>query len=203
VSAAIPNKAARLPGTVPRAATDVNALERLVPSDNGLTVFDADTQETSYGICFFDGLPYIFDTHRKGTRYVATIELLTEVVEPVPIARYSVERFRRDARANGLLPIPYTACFFKGNLHVYAFSGPVRGFDLATVGSTAGESEQALFERVDRLKSRVPGEIVRAQEELLAGKQHPRHSSDLRVLKRRLKEAEKQGPANRGQRRTL
>ncbi len=113
------------------------------------------TQETSYGICFFNSLPYIFDTHRKGTRYVATIELLTEVVRPVRVARDSVDHFRRDARAVGLLPIPYTGCFFKGNLHVYAFSGPVRGFDLAAIGNTAGQSERSLFKRMDREPSQA------------------------------------------------
>lgn len=185
------------------AAVDVRALERLVPNENGLTIFDADTQETSYGICFFDRLPYIFDTHRKGTRYVATIELLTEILHPVRVARESVERFRRDARAGGLLPIPYTACFFKGSLHVYAFSGPVRGFDLAAIGNTAGQSERALFKRVDGLKSRVPTPIARAQWELLRGKRHARHASDLRVLTARLRETEGDALADRSKRRTL
>ncbi len=184
-------------------AADLRALERLVPSENGLTVFDADTQETSYRICFFDGLPLIFDTHRKGTRYVATIELLTEVVEPVRVARNSVDRFHRDARATGLLPIPYTGCFFKGNLHVYGFSGPVRGFDLAAIGNTAGQSERALLKCVDRLKSRVPGPIARAQRELFEGKRRARQPSDLRVLAARMNEARRQAPASRTRRRTL
>ncbi|HVG36845.1 MAG TPA: hypothetical protein VNA10_03860 [Thermoplasmata archaeon] len=48
-------------------AADLRALERLVPRENGLTVFDADTQETSYGICFFDGLLFIFDTTARET----------------------------------------------------------------------------------------------------------------------------------------
>ncbi|OLD91817.1 hypothetical protein AUG86_00120 [Euryarchaeota archaeon 13_1_20CM_4_64_14] len=185
------------------AAADLRALERLVPSENGLTVFDADTQETSYGICFFDGVPFIFDTHRKGTQYVATIEVLTEVVQPVRVSRESVDRFRRDARAAGLLPIPYTGCFFKGNLHVYAFSGPVRGFDLAAIGKTAGQSERALFKRMDRLKSRVPGPIARAQRELLDGKRHPRDTSDLRVLAARFRETGSPALANRSKRRSL
>jgi len=185
------------------AEADLRGLERLVPSENGLTVFDADTQETSYGICFFNSLPYIFDTHRKGTRYVATIELLTEVVRPVRVARDSVDHFRRDARAVGLLPIPYTGCFFKGNLHVYAFSGPVRGFDLAAIGNTAGQSERSLFKRMDRLVARVPGPIARAQRELLEGKRHPRHASDLRVLVSRLKETGTQAISNRRKRRSL
>jgi len=185
------------------AAADLRALERLVPSENGLTVFDADTQETSYGICFFNGLPFIFDTHRKGTRFVATIELLTEVVQPVRVARNSVDRFRRDVRAKGLLPIPYTGCFFKGNLHVYAFSGPVRGFDLAAIGNTAGQSERALFKGMDRLRPRVPSPIARAQRELLEGKRHARHTSDLRVLAARLEETRTQALAYRSRRRSL
>ena len=203
VSARIPNTAIRRSGIVPGADADVRALERLVPSENGLTVFDADTQETSYGICFFDGLPYIFDTHRKGTQYVATIELLTEVVQPVRVARDSVDRFRRNVRAAGLLPIPYTGCFFKGNLHIYAFSGPVRGFDLAAIGNTADRSEVTLFKIMDRLKSRIPGPIGRAQRELLEGKRHARHTSDLRVLAARWKETGTQALANRGKRRSL
>ena len=177
--------------------------ERLVPGENGLTVFDADTQETAYGIRFFDRLPYIFDTHRKGNRCVASIELLTELTDPVRVARESVDRFWHDARAVGLLPIPYTACFFKGNLHVYGFSGSVRGFDLAAIGKTAGQSERALFNRVDGLKSRVPSPIARAQRELLEGKRHARHASDLRVLKARLKELRTQALANQSERRTL
>jgi len=62
------------------AAADIRILESLLPSENGLTVFDAETQETSYGIWFLNGPPYIFDLHRRRGRYVATIELLTEVV---------------------------------------------------------------------------------------------------------------------------
>ncbi len=185
------------------ATADLRALEQLVLSENGLTVFDADTQETSYGICVFDDRPYIFDTHREGNRYVATIELLTEVVQPVRVARESIDRFRRDARAVGVLPIPYSGCFFKGNLHVYSFSGPVRGFDLAAIGTRASQSERALFERMDRLMSRVPGPIVRAQQELLEGKRHARHQSDLRILKERLKETATQARASRVKRRSL
>lgn len=185
------------------AAADLRALERLVPSENGVTVFDAETQETSYGIWFFDDLPYIFDTHRKGTRYVATIELLTEVVQPVRVARASIDRFRREVRARGLLPIPYTGCFFKGNLHVYSFSGPIRGFDLAAIGSTASQSERALSKRVAGLKSRVPGPVVRAQRELLEGARHARHPSDLRVLTARLGETRKQDLSDRSERRSL
>ena len=164
-----------------------------MPSENGLTVFDADTQETSYGIWFLDGLAYIFDTHRKGRRYVATLELLTEVLEPVRVSGDRIHRFNRDARAGGLLPIPYSACFFKGNLHVYTFSGPVRGFDLAAIGDTAVQSERALMQRANRLKSRVPAAIARAQRELLEGKRRPLHDADLRVLRARLQK-ESAGP---------
>ena len=166
----------------------------MIPSENRLTVFDADTQETSYGIWFFDRLPYIFDTHRKGARYVATLELLTEVVQSVRVSRNRMDRFGREARAAGLLPIPYSACFFKANLHVYAFSGPVRGFDLAAIGPTARQSERALTQRVNRLKSRVPAAIARAQRELLEGKRRPRHQADLRVLSARLKATQSAGP---------
>jgi len=175
----------------------------MIPSENGLTVFDADTQETSYGICFLDGLPYIFDTHRKGDRYVATLELLTEAVEPVRLPRERIQRFSRDARAGGLLPIPYSACFFKGNLHVYAFSRAVRGFDLAAIGDTEVQSERAPMQRANRLKSRVPPPIARAQRELIEGKRRPRHKADLRVLTARLKETQMQVLADRSERRTL
>ena len=175
-------------------AASLKALERIIPSANGLTVFDADTQETSYGICFLDDLPYIFDTHRKRAQYVATLELLTEVVQPVQVSPDRIRRFGRDARGAGLLPIPYSACFFKENLHVYAFSGPVHGFDLAAIGDTAIKSERALMERTSRLKSRVPTAIARAQRELLERKRRPRHQADLRVLTARLQATQGAGP---------
>ena len=184
-------------------AASWKALERIIPSANGLTVFDADTQETSYGICFLDGLPYIFDTHRKGVQYVATLELLTEVVQPVQVSPDRIRRFGRDARGAGLLPIPYSTCFFKGNLHVYAFSGAVRGFDLAAIGPTALQSERALMQRANRLKSRVPASIARAQRELLEGKRRARHRADLGVLTARLKETPTQDLLDRRKRRTL
>src|SRR5438445_12353411 len=66
VSAGIPHTAIRRSRIVPGADADVRALERLVPSENGLAVFDADTQETSYGICFFDGLPTSSTPTAKG-----------------------------------------------------------------------------------------------------------------------------------------
>ncbi len=113
------------------ASANLQILEELLPTENGITVFDAETQETSYGIWFVEDLPYIFDTHRKDRRYVATIELLTETVAPVRISPGRVLRFGAACRDIGLLPLPYTGCYFKDNLHVYSFSGPVRGFDVA------------------------------------------------------------------------
>ena len=77
-----------------------------MPAENGVTVFDAETQETSYGVWLTDGLPFVFDTHRKHTRYVATLELLTEVVNPVRVATAAADRFSRRCRSVGLLPIP-------------------------------------------------------------------------------------------------
>ncbi len=183
-------------------AADLKLLEALIRSRNGLTVFDAETQETSYGICFLDGLPYIFDTHRKNRSHVATLELLTEVVAPVRVSSELVRQFCRDARTCGLLPIPYSACFFKGNLHVYSFTGPVRGFDLATVGVTVAQSERTLFERVNDLRPHVPAAIARAQEELLRGRRRVRHTADLEVLLRRSEETKRQARGVGG-RRTL
>ncbi len=183
--------------------SELQTLERLFPSENGLTVLDAETQETSYGICFFDGLPYIFDSHRKDGRYVATIELLTEVVTPIRVSTELVRRFSREARTHGLLPIPYTACFFKGNLHVYAFSGPVRGFDLATAGATVAESEQRLLQRTGSLWARIPGPIARAQRDLLEGRTRVRHVADLEVLIRRWRNETASGIARVGKPRIL
>ncbi|TLZ67597.1 MAG: hypothetical protein E6K06_03930 [Methanobacteriota archaeon] len=181
---------------------DLKLLETLVPSQNGVTVFDAETQETSYGICVLDGLPYIFDTHRKDRFYVATIELLTELVIPVRIPTKRVRAFCRDARAHGLLPIPYSACFFKGNLHVYSFSGPVRGFDLGTAGTTAAQSERNLMERLNGLWPDVPPAIARAQKELLRGRRRARHAADLEVLLRPPR-GERVRPASSGERPAL
>ncbi len=167
------------------AASELRLLERLLPTENGVTVFDAETQETSYGICFFGGFPFIFDTHRKDEAYVATIELLTEIVAPVRIPAPRVRRFSSSIRLRGLLPIPYTGCFFMGNLHVYSFSGPVRGFDIAAVGSSAAQAERRLQDAIGRLWSTVPPEIVRAQQDLLQGRRKVRHAADLEVLHRR------------------
>ncbi len=157
-------------------------LQRLLPMVNGVTVFDAETQETSYGIWFLGGLPFIFDTHRKIGRCVATIELLTEVIAPVRIAVARVRRFGAACRAVGLMPIPYTGCFFKGNLHVYSFSGPVRGFDVAAVSGSARGVERRLHEGVARLWPGIPNELREAQRELLARRRKVRHPEDLEVL---------------------
>jgi hypothetical protein len=167
---------------VPSAAADVRVLESLLPSEHGLRVFDAETQETSYGIWSLEGVPYIFDTHRSEGRFVATIELLTEVVQPIRIGPMQVRQFSGDARRIGLLPIPYSGCFFKGNLHVYAFSGPVRGFDLAAVGRSVPESERRLRGRVESLRRHIPKILLRAQHELLEGRRRVRHAADREVL---------------------
>lgn len=156
-----------------------------MPSANGLRVFDAETQETSYGIWTLDGLPYIFDTHRSEGRFVATIELLTEVVQPIRLGRERIFRFCQAARRAGLLPIPYSGCFFKGNLHVYSFAGPVRGFDLAALGRSAADSERILRRRVGTLWPRVPEGIGQAQRALFVGRRRARYPEDLEVLRRR------------------
>ncbi len=173
---------------VSSARSDLQTLERLLQSENGLTVFDAETQETSYGIVFFDGLPYIFDTHRKDGFYVATVELLTELAAPVRIVRDRVDRFGRDARRGGLLPIPYSGCFFKGNLHVYTYFGPIVGYDLAAVGRSVSHAQRTLRIRVEDLGSRIPAEIRRAQKALLLGRRLVRHAEDLEVLRERMRE---------------
>ena len=86
---------------------------------------------------------------------------------------------------------------------MYAFSGPVRGFDLAVIGDTAAESEQSLMQLANRLKSRVPAALARAQKELLEGKRRARHHADLRVLTARLTETQAKVLADRSERRTL
>ena|GEM_PF-2745279 len=169
-------------------ASDLGILRSLLPTENGLTVFDAETQETSYGIWLIDRVPYIFDTHRIQNRFVATIELLTEVLTPIRISVDRVQRFCEDVERLGLLPIPYSGCFFNENLHVYAFSGPVRGFDLAAVGPTVRTSERLLFQRVQALRPRIPSRIALAQRELLDGRRRVRHSADRDVMIRRGRE---------------
>jgi|SRR6266581_3727447 len=95
--------------TCGRALAELRVLEQLLPTENGITVFDAENQETSCGILFLDDLPFIFDTHRKDGRYVATIELMTELVTPVRIPSTRVRRFGGACRDLGLLPPPYSA----------------------------------------------------------------------------------------------
>lgn len=150
-----------------------------------MTVFDADTQETSYGIWHLDGLPHIFDTHRAKGRYIATLELLTELAHPLRIRPDVLRGFGLRARRQGLLPLPYSTCFFRGNLHVYVFSGSVRGFDLATVGSSSAESEERLRRKVDVLRPTAPKAVLQAQRDLLEGRRPVRHREDLEVLLRR------------------
>ncbi len=164
---------------------ELRILESLLPFEHGMIVFDAETQETSYGIALIGGLPYIFDTHRHRGRFVATIELLTEVVQPLRISASQVRHFGRSARTHGLLPIPYSACFFRENLHVYAFSGPVRGFDLAAIGSSLESAERRLLRRAEALWPEVPGPIARAQRDMLGGRRRVRHEADREVLLRR------------------
>ncbi len=165
---------------------DFLLLRRLAPEDHGLTVFDAETQETSYGTLFVDGLALIFDTHRKESSYVSTAELLTEILAPARATPEEVERFAKIAEHAGVQTIPYSACFFKGNLHVYAYYGPVRGFDVSTVGGTVGEAEAKLRAAVASLWKDVPAGVREAQRELLAGTRKARYPADLETLLRRM-----------------
>lgn len=174
---------------------DLRDLRARIPSDRGLIVFDAETQDTSYGTLVVDGVPLIFDTHRKDGKYVSTAELLTEILEPLRVSRARVEELGRAAARQGLLAIPYTSCFFKGNLHVYAYSGAVRGIDVAAVGASVGDSEAALRVAVEGLWPRIPREIVRAQRDLLAGRRRARYEADLEVLRRRFREVDARDPA--------
>jgi len=179
---------------VARARVNLRLLERLLPTENGITVFDAETQETSYGIWFLDDLPFIFDTHRKDRRYVATVELLTEVVTPVRIAPTRVRRFGGECRDLGLLPLPYSGCYFKDDLHVYSFFGPVRGFDIAAAGQSVASVERALRKCATAVWPRVPREVLRAQRGILEGKRKVRHAVDLESLRPRWKERLANGP---------
>ncbi len=160
-------------------------LRRLAPEDHGLTVFDADTQETSYGTIVVDGVPLIFDTHRKDASYVSTVEILTEIVAPASVTPKEVARFAKVAEHAGAQTLPYSACFFKGNLHVYAYYGPVRGLDLSVVAGTAAEAETKLEARLRALWPEVPKGVTAAQRELLTGKRMARYPADLEVLRKR------------------
>ncbi len=164
---------------------DFVLLQRLAPEDHGLTVFDAETQETSYGTLVVGGLPLIFDTHRKESSYVSTVELLTEIVAPASVTPEEVARFAKVAEHAGAQSLPYSACFFKGNLHVYAYYGPVRGLDLSVVAPSVAEAEKKLDARLHALWPEIPRGVVAAQRELLAGKRHARYAADLEVLLKR------------------
>ncbi|MEK6987968.1 MAG: hypothetical protein AABX97_07735 [Candidatus Thermoplasmatota archaeon] len=166
---------------------EMTLLRRLTPEDHGLTVFDAETQETSYGTLVVDGMPLIFDTHRKEQWFVSTVEVLTEIVAPATATREEVARFSKVAEHHGVQPLPYSACFFKGNLHVYAYYGPVRGFDLSVVGDSVAEAETRLDSRVREVWADLPAGVVQAQKELLAGRRKARYEADLQVLLRRMK----------------
>ncbi len=164
---------------------DFLLLQRLAPEDHGLTVFDADTQETSYGTLVVEGLPLIFDTHRKDSSYVSTVEILTEIVAPASVTPEEVARFAKVAEHAGAQTLPYSACFFKGNLHVYAYYGPVRGLDLSVVAGSVAEAERKLDVRLRALWPEVPNGVTAAQRELLAGKRKARYPADLEVLLKR------------------
>ncbi len=164
---------------------DFLRLQRLAPEDHGLTVFDADTQETSYGTLVVEGLPLIFDTHRKESSYVSTVELLTEIVAPASVTPEEVARFAKVAEHAGAQVLPYSACYFKGNLHVYAYYGPVRGLDLSVVADTVADAEAKLEARLHSLWSEVPAGAVTAQRELLEGTRKARYPADLEVLVKR------------------
>ena len=165
---------------------DFLQLRRLAPEDHGLTVLDADTQETSYGTIVADGLPLIFDTHRKESWFVSTVEILTETIAPASVSREEVARFGKVAEHAGVQALPYSACFFKGNLHVYAYYGPVRGFDLSVVANDVPAAERKLEARVRGLWDEIPRGIVDAQRELLAGTRKAKYSADLEVLQKRM-----------------
>jgi len=177
------------------AAERLHRLHGLVTSEHGLTVFDAETQETSYGTLAVEGLPLIFDTHRKGGSFVSTVELLTETVQPVSVKPEEIERFCRYVPRWGLLAIPYSACFFKGNLHVYAYSGRVRGLDLAAGGGSVSSAERNLEVGVRSIWSRIPAGVLRAQHDLLRGIRKARYDADLEVLRaRRMEEDARRSP---------
>lgn len=166
---------------------DFLRLRDLAPEDHGLTVFDADTQETSYGTLLMGGLPLIFDTHRKDDSFVSTVEILTETIAPATVTPEEVARFSKVAEHAGAQILPYSACFFKGNLHVYAYYGPVRGFDLSVVADDVAAAEAKISERTKALWTEVPPGIREAQRELLAGTRKARYPADLEVLLKRKK----------------
>jgi hypothetical protein len=164
---------------------DFLLLHRLAPEDHGLTVFDADTQETSYGTLVVDGMPLIFDTHRKESWFVSTVEVLTETIAPAAVTPEEVARFTKVAEHAGVQTLPYSACFFKGNLHVYAYYGPVRGFDLSVVADDVAAAERKLDARVRAMWKEIPRGVLEAQRELLSGRRKARYPADLEVLVKR------------------
>lgn len=165
---------------------DFLRLRQLAPEEHGLTVFDADTQETSYGRLVVEGVPLIFDTHRKESWFVSTAELLTEINAPASTTPEEVDRFAKIAEHAGVQAIPYSACFFKGNLHVYAYYGPVRGFDVSAVGATVAEAERKLDAGVRSLWPNVPRGVREAQQEMLSGRRKARYPADLEILVKRI-----------------
>src|SRR6266540_4772866 len=172
---------------VARATAELRVLEQLLPTENGITVFDAENQATSYGIWFLDDLPFIFDTHRKDGRCVddrtpdGGRDPRPDPAGPGLSLRCGVPR-PRSASA------PVFGCYFKDNLHVYSFSGPVRGFDLVAAGRSVASVEQDLRSRTTTIWPRVPHELLRAQRRRFEGKRRVRHAADLEILRRRSKE---------------
>ena len=176
----------RTPATpLSRTNRDLRDLRRLIPAERSLRIFDAETQDTSYGILEIDGRPHIFDTHRKDGVHVATIEVLTEAARAVRLPPGALARFMERCEREGLLPIPYSSCFFKGNLHVYVFDGTIVGLDLAAVGGTIRDAERKLATKARGVWAHLPRRIRDAQRDLLAGRRKPRHEADLDVLVRR------------------
>jgi hypothetical protein len=161
-------------------------LRRLAREDHGLTVSDADTQETSYGCLIIDSTPLIFDTYRKESWFVSTAEALTEIGAPARATPEEVERFAKVAEHAGVQAIPYSACFFKGNLHVYAYYGPVRGLDLSVVADSVGDAERKLERQVRSLWNEIPPGIHDAHRDLLSGKRKAPYPEDIEVPMRRM-----------------
>ena len=123
------------------------------------------------------------NTRRKDGRHVATIELITKLITPVRTPSTRVRRFGGACRDLGLLPLRYSGCYFKDNLHVHSFSGP--GFDVVAAGRSVASVERVLRNRVAMIWPRVPYEPLRAQRGLLEGKRRVRHAADLEVLRGR------------------
>jgi hypothetical protein len=123
----------------------------------------------------------IFDTHRKGGWFVSAVEVLTEIIASVCTTLEEVVRFAKVAEHAAVLAIPHGACFIKGNLHVYASCGPVRGFDPSVIGASVTEAERKPDERTQVLWGGIPVDVLAAQRELLAGTREARYPEDLDV----------------------